>query len=330
MGCQIPYLVKSGYHQVSLLSQRTPIAKVLNDPQVSSEVKQQLKLIQEVRKFAQEELKLKVGKNYTSYVNLNRPYVTYLVRASEPFELKHYTWWFPIVGSVPYKGFFDKEDAESEKADLDKNGYDTFMRGVRAYSTLGWFDDPVISTMLGYHEHDLVNLIIHESVHSTLYINNSVDFNEQLASFVGNKGAVLYYSQKANVAQLEKAQNVQHDEVLFSKFISKEIQDLESWYNEKNNITAKEKKQRLSAIQTRFNNIALTFKTKSFHHFATEPLNNAVLLSYKTYIQDMDDFQKLYNQAKSIPKFIEICKSLENKEDPKKALKALLTAKTNL
>ena len=107
--------------------------------------------------FGEDELGLKQSKNYTSFIQLDEPYVTYIVQAAEAFSLKPYHWHFPFVGDVPYKGYFKKNLAEEEAASLDKNLYDTSIRGVSAYSTLGWFEDSILSSMLRYEDHDLVD-----------------------------------------------------------------------------------------------------------------------------------------------------------------------------
>jgi predicted aminopeptidase len=169
LGCQIPYLVKSSYNQLSLLSSRQDIDKALQDPKVSDEEKRKLRLSQKVREFAMNQLHLKESKNYTSFVKLDRASVTYVVNASPKWELKHHEWWFPVVGKMPYKGFFNEQDAKEEEEDLKKQDLDTYLRGVSAYSTLGWFNDPILSSMLTSNDYDLVNTIIHETVHATLY-----------------------------------------------------------------------------------------------------------------------------------------------------------------
>ena len=190
-GCMVGYLVESSYHQQKILRSRIPINEYLQRLDLNPEIEKKLKLVQEAKDFAEKNLGLKKSDNYNSYVPLNRPYVTWIVRASENYKLDSYQWWFPLVGHVPYKGFFSEKGALDEAKKFDSS-YDTFVRGVTAYSTLGWFDDPILSPMMRYEDHDLVELIIHETVHATIFIKNQVDFNEQLATFIAQEGTKLF------------------------------------------------------------------------------------------------------------------------------------------
>ena len=325
--------MKSGYHQSKLLLSRKPLEQVLNDPNVPDSVKRKIRLVQEARQFAEEKLHLNHTKNYKSYVNLNRPYVSYIVRAAPTFELKPYTWSFPLVGALPYKGYFSKQEALEASKEFDPNQYDTYVRGASAYSTLGWFHDPILSSMMNYKDHDLVNLIIHETVHATLYIQSNADFNERLATFLGNKGAELFYQFKegVNSPTLQIIQNETYDQKLFSQFISKALKDLESWYSSnKKNISKEKKMTYIKKMQAQFNNEILPkMKTQHYSHFSKRSLNNASLLSYKTYVSDLSDFEKLLaffeNDYKAMLKY---CKTLESVENPSLAVKKQLELQT--
>ncbi|NJL24961.1 MAG: aminopeptidase, partial [Calothrix sp. SM1_5_4] len=187
VGCHTGYYLHGAYNQSKLLHQRRPIEHALRDSRLSEESKRKLRLVQEVKKFAEEDLKLKPSRNYTTFVQLDEPYVTYIVQASDAWELKPYLWHFPLVGKVPYKGYFRKALAEEEAAGFDRSKYDVFVRGVSAYSTLGWLQDSVLSSMLRYDDTDLVETIIHETLHTTLYIKSAAEFNERMATFMGTR-----------------------------------------------------------------------------------------------------------------------------------------------
>ncbi|MEQ1666174.1 MAG: aminopeptidase, partial [Bdellovibrionales bacterium] len=186
------YIVRSGYDQLSLLNSRTPVEEVIKNPKTPEGIRHKLELSLDVRSFIEKKLKLNVTKNYKTYVQLDRPYVTYIVTVAEKWELKNHLYWYPFVGRMPYKGFFKLENAKEEEATFDKDKYDTMLRGVSAYSTLGWFDDPLLSSMLNGSDYNLVNTLIHESTHASLYIKNNSNFNERLAMFIGNIGTELY------------------------------------------------------------------------------------------------------------------------------------------
>lgn len=329
-GCQMGYLMKSGYGQMKLLSSRVPIEDALNNPQLEEGKKKKLQLAQEAREFTEKELHLKHTKNYTSYVELGRPYVTYVVSAAPQWELTHYQWSYPFMGKMPYKGYFNEADAISEEKELQNENLDTYMRGVSAYSTLGWFNDPILSSMLGYDDYDLVNTIIHETVHATLYIKHAADFNERLATFLGNKGAEQFYLKKegAESPTLKLIRMENEDHTLFSQFISAELKDLERWYKELPAAERSEEKRklRIHQIQEKFTTeLKPRLKTSSFKKFPDLKLNNARLLVYKTYMQDLGDFQKLYELlGQDYSLFIDRCRSLEKVDDPAKELKELI------
>lgn len=330
-GCQMGYLMSSAYNQMKLLNSREPIEEALKDPKVSDEEKRKLELAQKARAFAENDLHLKPTKNYTSYVKLDRPYVTYVVSAAYKWELKHYQWSYPFVGKMPYKGYFNEADAKEEEQELQKEDLDTYMRGVSAYSTLGWFRDPLLSSMLRYKDYELVNTIIHETVHATLYIKHAADFNERLASFLGGKGAELYYLklEGPNSTTLKEIQKDNADDKIFSEFISKELKDLEAWYKALPATDRREEKrmERIAEIQKRFaSDILPHMQTNDFEKFSKIHLNNARLLVYKTYMQDLGDFEKLYEQSNhDFSIFIEKCKELEGADDPAKKLKEIVT-----
>ncbi len=329
-GCSIGYLLNSGYHQQKIFHAKKPIEEILKDPHADPHIKKQLILIQEARVFAENELKLKKTKNYQAYVDLQRPYVTWIVRASEAYELKSYRWWFPIVGHVPYKGFFQEEAAHEEAKKFDPKKYDTHVRGVTAYSTLGWFSDPILSSMMNYPEPDLVELIIHESVHATIFIKGQADFNERLASFIGQEGTKLFYTKKEgkDSPTVRSVDLARQDTLIFSKFITSELAALREWYknlseNEKND---ENKAQRLKSIQDNFKkNITKKLNTPNYLGFSSMKLNNAILLGYETYIQDLSDFEKLFNlDERNFSRFLNRCHQLENHKNPQDQIKKWL------
>ncbi len=330
-GCMVGYLLKSSYHQQKLLRSRVPIKEVISDKSQSKETLRKLKLVQDVKSFAEAKLGLTKTKNYNSFVQLDHPFVTWIVRASESYKLEPYKWWFPIVGHVPYKGYFIKKQAHDEASYFDSSKYDTYVRGVTAFSSLGWFDDPILSSMLRYQDHDLVELIIHESVHATLFIKDHADFNEQLATFIGQEGAKLYYLNKEgeSSATIKTIENSLKDSKIFSKFISTELKELRTWYEKLSSKqkTTSIKKKRISQIQKKFSTeIEKQMLTKNYSGFKDRALNNAILLSYETYIQDLSDFKKFFElNNKNFNLFLEQCRKLEDSDNPKKDLKRYIS-----
>jgi predicted aminopeptidase len=324
-GCQLDYLAHSAYGQSKLLRARKPIDSVLADPKVSEETKRKLRLVLEVKKFGQDQLGLKENKSYLTYVALDRDSVSYVLQVAPFDELKHYEWDFPFVGKMPYKGFFDPERAKEEAKKFPSDKFDTYIRGVSAYSTLGWFRDPVLSSMLRSEDHDLIETILHETVHANLYIKNHADFNERLAMFLGVQGMKKFFLAKEGpksptLLQVEEEEN---DERLFSFFISQELDELKKWYQTHKNFSPQEKTDRLAKIQTDFKDqLQPTLKTDLYKNFLKLKLNNALLLTYQTYFYDLSDFEKLYaKKGFDYKATLEFAKTLESNGDPEKALK---------
>jgi len=323
-GCHFTYLVKGGYYQAKILIRQEKIEAVLEKPNLKPDIKHKLQLAQEVLKFIETDLGLETKGNYRNFVQLDDRYVSYAVTASEKFKLQPFLWRFPIVGEVPYKGYFVKSDAEEEANKMKAQGYDTLVRGVSAYSTLGWIRDPILSSMVNYRDEDFVNLLIHETVHANLYIKNASDFNEQLATFLANKGAEAFYKSNPvmKTSAIQYTKDADHDERLFSKFISEEIKSLEQFYAS-DSVTENAKQSRLQQIQDHFKkNVRPQLKTANYKGFGDEPLNNAVLISYKTYVMDLEEFENVFQRFKGdFKSFFTFAKSLEQTADPQKSFR---------
>lgn len=330
-GCQINYYLHTGYQQSKLLWNRVPVEEALKNPKLTEKQKAKLLLAQEAKNFAENELGLKSNGNYESFVFLDRDAVTYVVQVAYANELKSYEWKFPIVGAVPYKGYFKKELAEKEAARFPKSEYDTWIRGVRAYSTLGWFRDPITSPMLLYREHDLVETIIHELTHATIYVKNHAEFNERLATFVGVEGAKLFYQKKEGSDSKTKRliENEQHDLELFSPFISEELGSLRQWYKETpSDAIIQLKEDRIKDIQRRFDSqVKPRLRTDMFGEFSKRELNNAILMSFQTYVSDLSAFEDLYKKLdEDLPRFIQEILKLKKSKRPDLDLKSLSTS----
>lgn len=309
------------------MANRIPVNEALNDSSLTEAQKNKLRLSQQAREFAFNDLHLKQTKNYDTYIDLKRPYVTWVVNAAYKWELKNYEWSYPIVGDMPYKGFFSEAEAKEEAEDLKKQGLDTHVRGVSAYSTLGWFKDSVLSSMLRYKDHDLVNTIIHEIVHTTVYIKNNADFNERLAVFIGNKGTEMFYKKlegsdsptlKTIIAEYE-------DDKLFSGFISAQIKQLETWYKSTSEQNEKLRQEQFEKIKEAFKaQVSPNIKAGSYSKFLTSEMNNATLGLLRTYMEDLSDFEKLYAKCgENMDQFIAKVKTLEKSDDPAADLKKL-------
>jgi predicted aminopeptidase len=295
-GCGIGFLWHVSMGQLGLLTNQQRVETILRNNTLSEQDQHQLRLILDVRQFAIEQLGLNAERSYTKFVDVGRPYVVYALSAAPKDALKPYTWYFPIIGRMPYKGYFNKELALREAKKLRERGYDTYVRGVRAYSTLGYFNDPILSTMLSYHEFSLISTIIHELVHRTVWIGNNVSFNESFANFVADKGveAFLTHRDGPNAPSLQRYQDIQFDQQIFRAYMLDLVSRLEALYREP--ISREEKLQRREVIfetaRTTYPRVFPQMRTKAYQrYFEGRPLNNAVMLSFQRYNQDISFFE---------------------------------------
>jgi predicted aminopeptidase len=199
-GC---YLVRQAEGQLSILFNLRDLDEMLADPSVPDETKSKLRFVREVKDFGEREMGLTRSDNYTAYYDTKGRPITWIVSACAKDRFEPYTWWFPIVGTVPYKGHFRREDAVAEARALEADGYDVHLGGAAAYSTLGYFTDPILSTMIDYPDEQLAALILHELTHGTVWLPGGTDFNEGLASFVGWQGALEFARKRHGVGSVE-------------------------------------------------------------------------------------------------------------------------------
>lgn len=189
--------------QTEIWRKSRPNAEALADPSVAEKVKQRLQLIEELRTFAASNLHLPT-KSFGKYCDLKRPYVVWVVYAAPEFSTESKKWWYPLVGSLKYRGFFDEKDATVEAARLKKKGYDVFVGGVEAYSTLGYLADPVLNTFLHRSDGELAELIFHELTHAKVFIPGDTDFNEAFATANGQEGVRRWMRSKKNLSGLRE------------------------------------------------------------------------------------------------------------------------------
>jgi predicted aminopeptidase len=188
-GCStLGYYLQSVEGQMTLLQNRQQISAMLADPATPEALKKQLERTLAIRDFATGELKLPENESYRSYTDLQRPFVVWNVFATREFSIKPEQWCFPIAGCVGYRGYFSKAGADNFAGELKDEGYDVYVGGVPAYSTLGWFNDPVLNTFVNYSEYEVARLIFHELAHQVMYVKNDTQFNESFAVAVETEG----------------------------------------------------------------------------------------------------------------------------------------------
>lgn len=200
-GCQ-----SAGYYgqavrgHLQIMQRQQTIAELLRQPQTPELLKARLRLILEMREFAEQELKLQVNGHYLRYADLGRNYVVWNVTATPEFSMQPKEWWYPVVGRLAYRGYFAEREARSQAAELARQGFDVDVGGVRAYSTLGWFRDPVLNTFVHEQEIELAELLFHELAHQRLFVSGDTDFNEAFAEAVGEEGTRRWLRVKRGAA----------------------------------------------------------------------------------------------------------------------------------
>jgi len=321
-GC---YTIKQGVTLLGYLNRAVPLEKTDDEEFIT--------LVNDIRKFAMEELGLAMSKNYTRYVELDRDYLAAVVSASAKDSFRRHEWRFPIVGAMPYKGFFNIEDARKERAKLEKKDLDVWVRKVDAFSTLGWFKDPLYSYMRDYSVGRLADLIIHELVHATVFIKGQVKFNEELAEFIGSEGARLYVESRYGADSKEYRESFSSDGEYknYVAFIQELIAELDKLYSSEIDRAVKltEKEKIILAAKERFNaEYDTRFSSDNYRGFSTLPVNNAYLELYRIYHAQDNFYSDLYDSSgKDLPAFVAAAKTITKKGDPRAQLEKALEKK---
>lgn len=290
-GCAPGYVLRAAYEEARLLWRREPINEMLAGD-IDPATRAKLELTLAVRSFAADDLGLRVGGSYESVASVDAGQIVYVVTAAPRDELVPYTWWFPIVGHVPYRAYFDVADADALATELEREGYDTYVRPAGAYSTLGWFDDPLPSTLLRYDQVRLAETIIHELLHTTLYVPGQAAFNESFATFVGYRGAELFFRSRDDAPRADVCAARWADAQTFSAFLGAAIERLRAAYAE--GIAPDARTALFAQIQEDY--ARQLWRTDEYGGFAKRPLNNAVILHDQLYADRLGLFEQAYAQ----------------------------------
>jgi len=291
-GC---YLLESAYGQLSLLSKREPIERVIARPSTPEAVRLKLEEVADIRRFASHDLGLPEDGSYRSYARISRNYVVWAVVAAPEFSIDPRLWCYPIVGCVAYRGYFVERKARAFAAHWSKKGFDVTIDGVAAYSTLGHFDDPIISTMINWSDTDLAAVIFHELTHQMLYVANDADFDEALAMTVQEEGVRRWLTLQGRESELA-AREVDEDHQRQAVELLRHTRDqLRILYASGGTLRTmrEEKRATLAALQVSYEVLKKQWGGAGpFDSWFDDGINNAKLASIATYYDCIPGLQR--------------------------------------
>jgi len=299
-GCaNLAYYTQAVGGQMELLHRAQPISAIIGDPNADPSLKRALAEVVQLRAFASRELQLPDNRSYTRYADLKRPFVVWNVFAAPEFSTEPKKWCFVGVGCVSYRGFFSKADADNFAQELQREGYDVSVGGVPAYSTLGWFDDPVLNTFIGYSETELARLIFHELAHQLVYVRDDSAFNESFATTVELEGVGRWLQRNGTPAQRAALDAMQQTQAAFTEIVLTTRRKLETVYA--SGVSDTDKRAAKAHLFAELRAVLRRPQTGAggasrSDRWQTLQLNNAHLASIATYTQLVPAFQALLAQ----------------------------------
>ena len=296
-GCNASYITHAAYEEVRILLRRKPITTELARSELPAATGAKLKIVLAVRKFAADQLDLNVGGAYSTVAQVDNGAIVWVVMAAPRTSLIPYTWWFPIVGNVPYRGYFSHDDADAEAARMEARGYDTYVRPAIAFSSLGFFNDPLLSNLLDISRVELAGVIIHELFHRTYFLMSDVMFDESAATWIGNRGAVDFFTRTegSDSPDTAAAVSIYNSDMKFAGFLLQEQARLLKLYASglPENEILKRRVALFASINSDYAKLKPTLSGLERFSLDKTRLNNAVLLNYLIYFHQPHNFAKL-------------------------------------
>lgn len=294
------YIARAAWEEAHILAARRDITDLLADSATPPRTAARLRLVTDVRTFALQHIGLRAAREFTTFVQLDRDTLVLVLSASRRDTLAAHTWWFPVVGRFPYKGFFDFELAARTAASMREAGFDTYLRPASAFSTLGWFDDPLLSTTIAQDSAGLAATVIHELLHTTLFVKGSVVFNESFASFVGARGAAEFFRRRGDAHMARRADLEWEDDKLLGAFWEATASKIDSVFA----VPGRTSSARIAARDSVYGvmravlrrDIAPRLRTLDGARLSRLQLDNAALLARRTYASELYLFDELHRR----------------------------------
>ncbi len=294
----VRYITRAGFEETRILQSRQPIAKLVRDSGTDPILRDNLRLVLHTRDYAAR-LGLEANETYTSYSDVGRDTLLLVLQAAPKDCICPYTWKYPIVGRIPYKGFFDSRAAKREADRFTARGYDVYLRPSGAFSTLGWFEDPLLSTAISGDSVELAATVFHEIAHNTLYVKSATPFNESFAQLVGYRSAEAFFRERGDSLNARHAADRWHDEIVLGDYYSALVRRLDSLYSRKPDSIALEAGRREAAAWARdqlLGPFGKRFRTLRVGRLAERPINNAQLIGSGIYRTRLDLFDRWFER----------------------------------
>jgi predicted aminopeptidase len=294
----VRYITRGGIEESRILRARRPIAELAADPSIRPELRDQLRLVLDTRNYAAR-LGLAAKQTYTTYADVGRDTLLLNLTAAPKDCICPYTWKYPIVGRIPYKGFFDFRAAKRETDRLAARGYDVYLRPAAAFSTLGWFNDPLLSTALTQDSVELAALVFHEIAHNSLYVKSATPFNESFAQLVAYRAAEHFFRDRGDSAAAQRAADRWHDEIVLGEYYDSLVGQLNRLYWTHPNAEVLDSGRWAAAVWARSQlegPVGAQLRTYHIGHLAERPVNNAQLVGARIYRTRLALFDRWYQR----------------------------------
>ena len=306
-GCEtLGYYGQAASGQLYILTHRQSIDRLLASDAIDDDLRSRLAQVEAIRTFARERLQLPLGRDYSTYVDLQRPYVVWNVFATPEFSMEPQSWCYPVAGCVSYRGYFRENDARDFAARTAAEGHDVYVGGVSAYSTLGWFTDSLLNTVINREPHQLAALIFHELAHQVVYIPGDTEFNEGFATAVERAGMQRWLDSAVTDAEerrliLARAELQERRQQDFVLLIQEAVSDLEALYATTQETAAmrENKALRLALLREQYRSLkeAEWAGYDGYDDWFDDELNNAKLSTVSTYNRYVPGFLRMLEEA---------------------------------